>query len=147
MIAESRGVAILDLGSIYLLAANGEGGIRTHGDPKATPVFKTGAFNRSATSPGPASTGIRMVADASRWITRRCGRGHVGRRDRIEDPYELGHHSAGSRSGGPGSDRTPVGMRSSASMDPRKRVAVDDGRPRHHDYADAGPEFVAPEGF
>ena len=52
MIADSRGVATLDLGSIYLLAANGEGGIRTHGDPKATPVFKTGAFNRSATSPG-----------------------------------------------------------------------------------------------
>ena len=33
------------------VSCNGEGGIRTHGDPKATPVFKTGAFNRSATSP------------------------------------------------------------------------------------------------
>ncbi len=30
---------------------NGEGGIRTHGDPEATPVFKTGAFNRSAIPP------------------------------------------------------------------------------------------------
>ena len=29
----------------------GEGGIRTHGRREATPVFKTGAFNRSATSP------------------------------------------------------------------------------------------------
>ena len=29
----------------------GEGGIRTPGDPKATPVFKTGPFNRSGTSP------------------------------------------------------------------------------------------------
>jgi hypothetical protein len=29
----------------------GEGGIRTHGPRKGTPVFKTGAFNRSATSP------------------------------------------------------------------------------------------------
>ena len=39
---------------------NGEGGIRTHGDPKATPVFKTGAFNRSATSPGGnADGGVR----------------------------------------------------------------------------------------
>jgi hypothetical protein len=30
---------------------NGEGGIRTHDDPEAIPVFETGAFNRSATSP------------------------------------------------------------------------------------------------
>ena len=29
----------------------GEGGIRTHGTLARTPVFKTGAFNRSATSP------------------------------------------------------------------------------------------------
>ena len=29
----------------------GGGGIRTHGDLSATPVFKTGAFNRSATPP------------------------------------------------------------------------------------------------
>src|SRR5690625_2965045 len=29
----------------------GEGGIRTHGGIAATPVFKTGAFNHSATSP------------------------------------------------------------------------------------------------
>ena len=29
----------------------GEGGIRTHGGLAPTPVFKTGAFNRSATSP------------------------------------------------------------------------------------------------
>jgi hypothetical protein len=31
--------------------SGGEGGIRTHGPRKGTPVFKTGAFNRSATSP------------------------------------------------------------------------------------------------
>jgi hypothetical protein len=30
---------------------SGEGGIRTHGALSDTPVFKTGAFNRSATSP------------------------------------------------------------------------------------------------
>ena|GEM_PF-6236859 len=30
---------------------NGEGGIRTHGTLAGTPVFKTGAFNHSATSP------------------------------------------------------------------------------------------------
>ena len=30
---------------------SGGEGIRTLGDPKATPVFKTGAFNRSATPP------------------------------------------------------------------------------------------------
>ena len=31
---------------------NGEGGIRTPDDPKAIPDFESGAFNRSATSPG-----------------------------------------------------------------------------------------------
>src|ERR1700719_4580943 len=35
---------------IYL-SNGGEGEIRTHGPRKGTPVFKTGAFNRSATSP------------------------------------------------------------------------------------------------
>ncbi len=30
---------------------HGEGGIRTHGTLSSTPVFKTGAINRSATSP------------------------------------------------------------------------------------------------
>ena len=33
------------------VTAGGEGGIRTHGAREGTPVFKTGAFNRSATSP------------------------------------------------------------------------------------------------
>ena len=32
--------------------SSGESGIRTHGGPRSTPVFKTGAFNRSAISPG-----------------------------------------------------------------------------------------------
>ena len=31
--------------------SGGEGGIRTPGTVSRTPVFKTGAFNRSATSP------------------------------------------------------------------------------------------------
>jgi hypothetical protein len=34
-------------------SVGGEGEIRTHGDIAITPVFKTGAFNRSATSPIP----------------------------------------------------------------------------------------------
>ena len=33
-------------------AAGGSGGIRTHGRVSPSPVFKTGAFNRSATLPG-----------------------------------------------------------------------------------------------
>jgi hypothetical protein len=33
------------------LSSGGEGGIRTHDPLTGTPVFKTGAFNRSATSP------------------------------------------------------------------------------------------------
>jgi hypothetical protein len=31
----------------------GSGEIRTHGGDKPSPVFKTGAFNRSATLPSP----------------------------------------------------------------------------------------------
>ena len=30
---------------------SGEGGIRTHGDADATPVFETGSLSRSDTSP------------------------------------------------------------------------------------------------
>ncbi len=41
----------------------GEGGIRTHGTLARTPVFKTGAFNHSATSP-----------DADAPPVPRCGR-------------------------------------------------------------------------
>jgi hypothetical protein len=41
-----------DAGSEYLpIFTGGEGEIRTHGSCEGTPVFKTGAFNRSATSP------------------------------------------------------------------------------------------------
>ena len=46
----------VDLGASETLSETievrgGEGGIRTHGGIAATPVFKTGALNRSATSP------------------------------------------------------------------------------------------------
>lgn len=37
-----------------LKANGGGGGIRTHGTLSRTPVFKTGALNRSATPPGSA---------------------------------------------------------------------------------------------
>ena len=36
---------------ILLIKNGGEGGIRTHDGLAPMPVFKTGAFNRSATSP------------------------------------------------------------------------------------------------
>ena len=36
---------------IYWVFLAEGGGIRTHGDLTTTPVFKTGAFNRSATPP------------------------------------------------------------------------------------------------
>ena len=45
-------------------AIGGGGGIRTHGPRERTPVFKTGAFNRSATPPG-----VR-IARASYWKAR-----------------------------------------------------------------------------
>ncbi len=43
-----------EIGATYSLLpifTGGEGEIRTHGGIATTPVFKTGAFNRSATSP------------------------------------------------------------------------------------------------
>ena len=45
----SRGL-LPGLGLVGSLSGGG-GGIRTHGDLTTTPVFKTGAFNRSATPP------------------------------------------------------------------------------------------------
>ena len=36
---------------ILSFKSGGEGGIRTHGDPKATTVFETAPFGRSGTSP------------------------------------------------------------------------------------------------
>src|SRR5687768_16960012 len=41
--------------ALFLAISNGGGGIRTHGTLAGTPVFKTGAFNRSATPPGRVS--------------------------------------------------------------------------------------------
>src|SRR5437763_4728808 len=51
---------------------SGGGGIRTRGPVARTPVFKTGAFNRSATPPG---TGETIVAVRPRGAPRpaRCG--------------------------------------------------------------------------
>jgi hypothetical protein len=45
----------------------GGGGIRTHGDLSTTPVFKTGAFNRSATPP-------RLINQAAirLWVATGC---------------------------------------------------------------------------
>ncbi len=48
--------ATLENGLFY---SGGEGGIRTHEPREGSPVFKTGAINRSATSPfGPAARGL-----------------------------------------------------------------------------------------
>ena len=40
-----------DRENAFARASGGWGGIRTHGGLAPTPVFKTGAFNRSATHP------------------------------------------------------------------------------------------------
>ena len=42
---------LTDLGRIITGNIGGRGGIRTHEGRKPLPVFKTGAFNRSATRP------------------------------------------------------------------------------------------------
>ncbi len=48
------------------LKSNGRGGIRTHGTLTRTPVFKTGALNRSATLPNYASPIKRGTPQVSR---------------------------------------------------------------------------------
>jgi hypothetical protein len=44
--------AVLPPSVIYFIN-NGEGGIRTRGTQKGTPVFETGSFSHSDTSPSP----------------------------------------------------------------------------------------------
>jgi hypothetical protein len=46
-----RGISGSDRRASERNVTGGEGGIRTHGAREGTPVFKTGAINRSATSP------------------------------------------------------------------------------------------------
>ena len=48
----------------FFIGYGGEAGIRTLGRDKPTPVFKTGAFDHSATSPGsaPNQMGVRRGA-------------------------------------------------------------------------------------
>src|SRR3546814_19568458 len=49
---------------------NGEGGIRTQGDPEATPDFETGSFSRSYPSPeiGNAPCRERVSHDVEIWV-------------------------------------------------------------------------------
>ena len=55
----------------------GEGGIRTHGTLARTPVFKTGAFNHSATSP--VVSGQKLsVCDIRHMISRANENGEAG---------------------------------------------------------------------
>jgi hypothetical protein len=54
LISRGRGVGVSDGGMAFQVtddAIGGRGGIRTHGTLAGTPVFKTGALNRSATLP------------------------------------------------------------------------------------------------
>ena len=45
-------------GQLSFVNEDGEGGIRTHGGVTPTPVFETGLFNRSSTSP---RAGCRII--------------------------------------------------------------------------------------
>jgi hypothetical protein len=42
---------------------SGEGGIRTHGGVTPTPVFETGLFNRSSTSPASGRNGYSSLSE------------------------------------------------------------------------------------
>jgi hypothetical protein len=44
---------------------NGQGGIRTHETREGLPVFKTGAFNRTATCPGAAFRNLGTRSEKS----------------------------------------------------------------------------------
>jgi hypothetical protein len=60
----------------------GEGGIRTHGRIAPTPVFKTGAFNRSATSP--SGYCALAVAGHVNWrVFRQSGTNEFNRQARL----------------------------------------------------------------
>ena len=60
----------VELDAIGFEAPGGWGGIRTHEGLAPLPVFKTGAFNRSATHPIPAGFGLGRSACAS--LNVRC---------------------------------------------------------------------------
>jgi hypothetical protein len=70
-----------DLSPALLKKYGGEGGIRTPGTVSRTPVFKTGAFNRSATSP--ATTVLLQSSDSSgligagSFVSNRLQRGNI----------------------------------------------------------------------
>ena len=63
------------------LCGGGGGGIRTHGTLSRTPVFKTGAFDHSATPPvGPC---YRPDPDSERANRSRMGRALLSRPERL----------------------------------------------------------------
>ena len=60
--------------------SGGEGGIRTHGGDKPTPVFKTGAINHSTTSPDAAlrwADHRQREADCQEEVCARCKSGLI----------------------------------------------------------------------
>ena len=57
--ALTRSASKIAPGDFVELTIGGEGEIRTHEGREALPVFKTGAFNRSATSPNMCTGGLR----------------------------------------------------------------------------------------
>ena len=61
-----------DRENAFARASGGGSGIRTHGDIAATPVFKTGALNRSAIPPVPFA-GMREDACVFKWQRRAEG--------------------------------------------------------------------------
>ena len=76
--------------------SGGSGEIRTHGCRETSPVFKTGAFNRSATLPGepsilasgPISTMPQSDRAAGRdcaWAVCRCGAARCGSKRKPQD--------------------------------------------------------------
>jgi hypothetical protein len=68
-------------------AGGGEGGIRTHGPREGTPVFKTGAINRSATSPHVNSKTYRIFFAPRTGIRRKSYQiSGAHRRSALDEP-------------------------------------------------------------
>ena len=64
---------------LFSMIGGGEGGIRTHGGRKPTPVFETGAIDHSATSPR---------------FGGRLGRGFSGVAGRLQPPFGIFFHGS-----------------------------------------------------
>jgi len=81
-------------GRTWVFGGGGEGEIRTHEGREAPPVFKTGAFNRSATSPEARNSAVRACACPAARFSISGKRDRIARRSLRERPMRVGELAA-----------------------------------------------------